>query len=138
MICYLSDNSRYLKSVFVIFNVIIVYALYLTDITLFIKIFIIIIACILNYIEFSKNHLIKAFYLTNSVNKSILLTKQNKQIKVNFIEISYFNAVFIILCFSNKLKSFEVLVFRWQVGNEFYKALIILARYNFLPHLDGQ
>ena len=116
-------------------NTIVVYALYLTDIALFVKIFIGIAAFILNYKNLLKNNFITAFYLTTQTNKSLLLTKYNKQIKVNFIEVSYFNSLLIVLRFANKLKTFRVLVVRGQIGEELFKSLIILARYHFLPEV---
>ena len=118
---------------FIISNVVIIYALYLTGISLLLKLIISILAIILNYRAFLANNFIKAFYLSINKNKSILLTKNNTEIKVNFVNISYFNTWLVILCFARGTKIFRVLVFRNAVTLQQFKSLQMLARYNFLP-----
>ncbi len=136
MICYLC-NDIYNKSIFMLSNIIVVVALYLTNMNSLLKLLIVLICLAINYKDFLNHNLITAFYLTTSVNKSILLTKKNKQIKVNFIRVSYFSSIVIILSFANKLKKFNILVVKWQVTEELFKSLIILARYGFLPNLNA-
>ncbi len=136
MVCYLCNNN-YNKWILIIYNIIIAYALYLTDINLWVKIIIFFIACWLNYKKYLKNNLITAFYLTTSINKSILLSKDNKQIKVNFIKVAYFSYNMIILCFANKLRKFKLFIFKSQVSEDLFKSLIILAKYNFLPNYNS-
>lgn len=122
-----------MQILFVVANLVVVFALSFTELLFFIKIIIFITSLWLNYINFLDNSLIQAFYLNLSVNKSILLTRHNRQIKVNFIKISYYNSVVVILFFANKLKKFKIVVFRSNVSDDLFKSLIILARYNFLP-----
>lgn len=135
MICYLC-NDIYNKSIFMLSNIIVVVALYLTNMNSLLKILVFLICLAVNYKDFLACNVIKAFYLTTSVNKSILLTKKNKQIKVSFIRVSYFSSIMIVLSFANKLKKFNILVIKCQVRQELFKSLIILARYSFVPNLN--
>jgi uncharacterized membrane protein len=131
MVYYLLNYS-FINTFFIISNIIIIYALYLADISLLLKLIISILAITLNYRAFLANNFIKAFYLSINKNKSILLTKNNTEIKVNFIKISYFNTWLLILCFARGTKIFRVVVFRNAVTLPQFKSLQMLARYNFL------
>ena len=138
MVYYLS-NYIFINIFFIITNITMIYALYLTGISLWLKLIIIILAIILNYRAFVAQKFIKAFYLSTTKNKSILLIKDNKknnkEIKVNFVKISYFNAWLVIVCFARGSKIFRVLVFRNMVTLQQFKSLQMLARFNYLPVL---
>jgi hypothetical protein len=118
---------------FILSNLIVVVALYITSFTLLLKIFLWIIAVKLSYRYFLYQTRIKAFYFIDRVGKAILLTRQNQQIKANNIEIISYNTLYIVMIFSCKSTKYRVLLFRYKITEELFKSLIILAKYNFLP-----
>lgn len=130
---YNVNNSCYFKSMFILSNLIVVVALYITSFTLLLKIFLWIIAVKLSYRYFLYQTRIKAFYFIDRVGKAILLTRQNQQIKANNIEIISYNTLYIVMIFSCKSTKYRVLLFRYKITEELFKSLIILAKYNFLP-----
>ncbi len=135
---YYLSNSVLFRSFFIIANIAIIYALYLSQIALIFKLIIFVIVTFWHYKAFLVNNFIRAFHLTicnNNLtkNKSILLTKNNEEIKAKFIEVSYFNTWLVILYFKSRSKNFLVPVFRDAVSLEQFKSLQLLARYNFLP-----
>ena len=133
MIYYL-DNFKNLK-IFYVFNLILaVYAVYLTNIIIWYKLIILLISCICIYFKYQKQCFIHGFYLNGNLSKAYLITLTMQKIKVNFVKIEYCSSWLIILIFANKFRKFRVLLFKNQLQQlDFFKRLIILAYYKFLP-----
>lgn len=134
MVCYLSNNLI-INIIFIMANISIGYAIYLANIVIILKLIIFIIAVVLNCRALIANRFIKAFYLSISKNKSILLTKYNTEIKVNFVKVTYYNSFLVIICFVRGTKYFIIPIFKNMVTVQEFKCLQLLARYNFLPIL---
>ena len=126
MVYYLAD-SIFIKLLFIISNISLIYAIYLINLLWILKLIILILAISCNINFFISNNFIKAFYLSE---KTILLTKKNQQIKVNYVKASYCSSLLIILCFARGAKTFIVPIFRDAVNLTQFKKLQLLARYN--------
>ena len=133
MIYYL-DNFKNLK-IFYIFNLILAaYALYLTNIIIYYKLIIFLISCIYIYSKYHKQCFIHGFYLNGNLSKAYLITLTMQKIRVNFVKIEYCSSWLIILIFANKFRKFRILVFKNQLKQlDFFKNLIVLGNYKFLP-----
>lgn len=108
-------------------------ALYLTAISVLIKIILLIIFIYLNYQSFAQQYSIIGFYLNYPKSKSYIFRRNLPAIKVKFFAIEYYCGLFIIIRFKNKLKNFRVVVFCNQIDFNLFKTLIIFAKYNFFP-----
>lgn len=126
MVYYLA-GSIFIKLLFIISNFSIIFSIYLTNLVWFIKLPILVIVIFLNIKFFSANNLIKAFYLSQ---KSILLTRDHKQIKVKYFKTAFAGNILVILYFIRGKKIFKVPVFRDAVTLEQFKKLQLLARFN--------
>lgn len=126
MIYYLA-KSKYIKYFFILSNIILIVSVYLTNLFFLLKIIIIILVLYLNHKAFVANNGIMAFYLS-TVGNSILLTNNNIEIKANYLKISYFSSILVVVCFKRGTKIFRILVFKDSVSIEQFKRLQILSR----------